>query len=33
VRARGYRAEAFEDTWAAYCFYGDPLTRLELGAV
>jgi CHAT domain-containing protein len=27
IRARAYSAPA-EDTWAAYCFYGDPLARL-----
>ena len=29
MRKRGYEAEDV-DTFAAYCFYGDPLTRLEL---
>jgi CHAT domain len=32
VRAKGYRSHPFEDTWAAYCFYGDPLTRLTVAA-
>jgi hypothetical protein len=27
LRARSYGAAGGEDTWAAYCFYGDPLAR------
>lgn len=30
VRARTYREPDAEDSFAAYCFYGDPLARLEV---
>ena len=30
VRRRAYEDEPFEDSFAAYCFFGDPCTRLEL---
>jgi hypothetical protein len=29
IRARAYEAADGEDTYAAYCFYGDPLTSLQ----
>ena len=29
IRARSYEEGGGEDTYAAYCFYGDPLTALE----
>ena len=29
IRAKAYAAGGGEDTYAAYCFYGDPLTALE----
>ncbi len=29
IRARSYEEGGGEDTYAAYCFYGDPLTTLE----
>lgn len=29
IRARAYEAAPFDDSLAAYCFYGDPLTTLE----
>jgi hypothetical protein len=29
IRAKAYADDAGEDTYAAYCFYGDPLTALE----
>jgi hypothetical protein len=29
IRKRGYDSDPFEDTWAAYALYADPLTRLE----
>jgi CHAT domain-containing protein len=29
IRARSYEAGGGEDTYAAYCFYGDPLTALD----
>jgi hypothetical protein len=31
VRARAYRDAEFDDSFAAYCLYGDPLTVLERG--
>lgn len=32
IRAKSYEAGGGEDTYAAYCFYGDPLTSLEPAA-
>ncbi len=29
VRARAYEVDPFEDSYAAYCFYGDPMSPLE----
>jgi hypothetical protein len=29
VRARAYDTDPFEDSYAAYCYYGDPANRLE----
>ena len=30
IRAKAYAADGGEDTYAAYCFYGDPLTALAV---
>ena len=30
IRAKSYAEGGAEDTYAAYCFYGDPLTSLAL---
>ncbi|HYW10104.1 MAG TPA: CHAT domain-containing protein [Longimicrobium sp.] len=32
LRAKAYERDTGEDTYAAYCFYGDPLARLVPGA-
>ena len=29
IRARAFEADPFEDSYAAYCFYGDPMSPLE----
>jgi hypothetical protein len=29
LRKRSYADEGGEDTWAAYCFYGDPLAARQ----
>jgi hypothetical protein len=32
IRSKAYTGAEFEDSYAAYCFYGDPLTRLDLAS-
>ena len=29
LRARSYERDPFDDSWAAYCLFGDPLAALQ----